>query len=264
VTSAPTLRSPRLLLVDDEAEIRDLLSRYFARQGFTVQAVEDGRQLREAFGDLAAGSPADVVLLDLGLPGEDGLDLARWLRSRWGGPLLMVTGRGDAVDRVVGLELGADDYVTKPFDLRELLARVRSVLRRTTAAVPAMPVAPAPAAPPPAVAAGDHQPVYRFDGWRLDLATRQLCDPAGVPVALTAGELSLLAELLAHAPRIRTRDQLMNALHGRESGPFDRAIDMQVGRLRRKLARDPAVAQRIQSVRGAGYAFSGRVQRDDC
>jgi two-component system, OmpR family, response regulator len=261
VTSAPTLRPPRLLLVDDEAEIRDLLARYFARQGFTVQAVEDGRQLREAFGDLAGGGPADVVLMDLGLPGEDGLDLARWLRSRWSGPLLMVTGRGDAVDRVVGLELGADDYVTKPFDLRELLARVRSVLRRSTVAAPVVPVTLV-ATPP--TTDDDHPPVYRFDGWRLDLATRQLCDPAGAPVGLTAGELSLLAELLAHAPRIRTRDQLMNALHGRDSGPFDRAIDMQVGRLRRKLAKDPAVAQRIQAVRGAGYAFSGRVQRDDC
>lgn len=256
MSSHPASRPQRLLVVDDEAEIRDLLERYFSRQGFTVQAIADGNALRAAFADTAGESPADAVLLDLGLPGEDGLDLARWLRGRWSGPLLMVTGRGDAVDRVVGLELGADDYVTKPFDLRELLARVRSVLRRS-----------APAAAPPASAAlapatASTLPVYRFDGWCLDLSTRQLTDAGGTLVPLTSGEFGLLAELLEHAPRIRSRDQLMNTLHGRDCGPFDRAIDMQVGRLRRKLAQDPEVAQRIQAVRGAGYAFSGRVQRD--
>ena len=255
VSANETPRASCLLIVDDEEDIRDLLARYFQRQGFAVELAADAAALRARFADPQAAAGIDLVLLDLGLPGEDGLDLTRWLRGRWQGPVIMVTGRGDAVDRIVGLELGADDYVAKPFELRELLARVRSVLRRSQAAAPlTTPSEPKTPAPAPA-------PVYTFDGWQLDLATRQLHDPGGVAVALTSGELALLTVLLDSAPRVLSRDQLMNALHGRDSGPYDRAIDMQVGRLRRKIESDPSAPQRIRAVRGAGYVFSGRVQR---
>ena len=188
----------------------------------------------------------DIVLLDLGLPREDGLDLTRYLRAHWGGAIIIVTGRGESVDRVVGLELGADDYVTKPFDLRELLARVRSVLRRS--------------APALAETAGNATAI-EFAGFRLDPDARLLTEPQGSPVTLTTGEYELLCIFLDHPNRVLSRDQLMGLMHGRDAGPFDRAIDVQIGRLRRKVERDPAKPELIKSVRGAGYLFAARVQR---
>ena len=228
-----------LLCVDDEDEIRELLSRYFDRQGFRVSTARNGAELREAI----ARGPVDLVLLDLGLPGEDGLALTRHLREHWHGAIIIVTGRGDSVDRVVGLELGADDYVTKPFDLRELLARVRSVLRRSTAAAPAS----APAA--------NVRTRLGFAGFTLDLAARSLHAPDGNPVTLTSGEFDLLCAFVEQPNRVLSRDVLMNSLHGREAGPFDRAIDMQIGRLRRKIESAPEQPELIKSVRGAGYLF---------
>lgn len=230
-----------LLLVDDEPDIFELIRRYFTSHGFRVSGAPDGVKMRE----ILAQDPPDLVLLDLGLPGEDGLVLIRYLAQHWGGPVIIVTGRGDAVDRVVGLEIGADDYVSKPFDLRELLARVRSVLRRAQAL-----------APPPITSA-----LWKFASFELDLATRTLRVTGGETVPLTTGEFDLLKVFVEQPQRVLTRDQLMSALHGRTSGPFDRAIDAQISRLRRKIEADPANPELLKSVRGAGYTFATAVTR---
>ncbi|AND68483.1 hypothetical protein ATSB10_10290 [Dyella thiooxydans] len=232
-----------VLVVDDDSEIALLLKRYLAAQGFAVSIVGSGREMLARLAETAV----DLILLDLGLPGEDGLDLTRHLHEHWHGPVIIVTGRGDSVDRIVGLELGADDYVTKPFELRELLARIRSVLRR---------VGERPRN-------NEAQPTtYRFAGYRLEAHSRTLTTDAGQPVALTNGEYELLQVFVTHPNRVLSRDELMNHLYGRDSGPFDRAVDVQVGRLRRKIEPDPAAPTLIKSVRGAGYMFSDTVQRE--
>ena len=242
---APSSDQPmHVLVVDDDAEIAQILSRYFGSHGFRVSTAGDGAQMRRLIGS----EPVDLVMLDLGLPGEDGLSLTRYLREYWHGPVIIVTGRGESVDRVVGLELGADDYVTKPFDLRELLARVRSVLRR---------VAPAPAK----AAAATESKRYAFDDYVLDAPSHSLFGPQGEPIALTSGEFALLRIFVEHASQVLTRDQLMTYIHGRDAGPFDRSIDVQIGRLRRKIEADPANPQRIKSIRGVGYLFSSHVRR---
>jgi two-component system OmpR family response regulator len=223
--------------------VRELLRRYFEGQQFRVTAVPGGDGLRAAIG---AGG-VDLVLLDLGLPGEDGLALMYWLREHWRGPVVIVTGRGDTVDRVVGLELGADDYVAKPFDLRELLARVRSVLRRSS--------------PPPGNGAQPPAERLAFGSFVMDLGARTLRDAAGRDVALTSGEFDLLRVFAGAPQRVLSRDQLMEALHGREAGPYDRAIDVQVGRLRRKIEADPDRPELLKSVRGAGYVLAAAVRR---
>ena len=228
--SAPT----HIAVVDDETEITVLLGRYLESQGFRVSQLHDGAALLR----LMTADPPQLVLLDLGLPGEDGFSIARQLRERWQCGLVIVTGRGDAVDKVVGLEVGADDYVTKPFDLRELLARIKAVLRRTAA---------------PSANAGAQRPVHRFAGWQLDTAARRLVDANGHEVALTTGEFGLLAALLENAGRVLSRDFLLEQTRGREAGPFDRTIDVQIGRLRKKLEADVDDPQIIKSVRGAGY-----------
>lgn len=235
----------RLLIVDDEADITALLAKYFGAQGFHVATASDGVQMRREL----AGQRIDLVLLDLGLPGEDGLAITRYLREQWRGPVVIVTGRGEAVDRIVGLELGADDYVTKPFDLRELLARVRSVLRRTRSSGP-------DAASTSSASAG-----FTFDRYVLDVRTHTLCDRDAARIELTSGEFSLLRVLVEHPNLVLTRDQLMTHVHGREAGPFDRAIDVQIGRLRRKIEADPTDPQLIKSVRGTGYLFTPTVRR---
>ncbi len=196
---------------------------------------------------MAKDAPA-LVLLDLGLPGEDGFSIARQLREHWRCGLVIVTGRGDAVDKVVGLEVGADDYVTKPFDLRELLARVKAVLRRTAA--------PAPA--PENTAAVTSQ--LRFANWTLDTAARRLLDSAGDEVALTGGEFDLLHALATHPGRVLSRDFLIELTRGRDASPFDRTIDVQIGRLRRKVEANPDNPQIIKSVRGAGYILVPKVE----
>jgi len=238
----PTLsEGPHLLVVDDDDDILALIDRYFAKQGFRVSRAQNGQQMRGCI----AASRVDVVLLDLGLPGEDGFELTRHLRRDWHGAIIIVTGRGESVDRVVGLELGADDYVTKPFDLRELLARVRSVLRRASAAPPKQ----------------ESHSAIRFDGFTLDTAARALNGRDGKSIPLTSGEFDLLQAFIGAPNRVLTRDQLMGELHGREAGPYDRAIDVQIGRLRRKLERDPAQPELIKSVRGAGYMFTARIEK---
>ena len=236
--------TPTLLVVDDDDAIVELVQRYFGLHGFRVLAAAHGAAMRSAL----TSAPVDIVLLDLGLPGEDGLELTRYLRANWSGPVVIVSGRGDTVDRIVGLELGADDYVTKPFDLRELLARVRSVLRRSQERSVARPAGAGALA--------------RFAGFALDAASRTLVrDGDGQAVALTTGEFDLLTAFVARPNQVLSRDELIGALHGREAGPYDRSIDMQVGRLRRKIEADPADPQIIKSVRGAGYLFAAKVER---
>jgi len=228
-----------IAVLDDDAEITRLLSGYLQNQGYRVSETHAGPALLR----LMAADPPDLVLLDLGLPGEDGFSIARQLREHWRCGLVIITGRGDAVDKVVGLEVGADDYVTKPFDLRELLARIKAVLRRTLAA-------PAPAGAA-AVEAAPRR--YRFADWELDLAARRLLDPAGREVALTGGEFDLLSVFLAHPGRVLSRDFLLEQTRRREAAPFDRTIDVQVGRLRKKLEVDVDDPRIIKSVRSAGY-----------
>ena len=225
-----------LAVLDDETEITELLANYLTGHGFRVSQLHSGAALMEL---MASDAPA-LVLLDLGLPGEDGFVIARRLREHWRCGLVIVTGRGDAIDKVVGLEIGADDYVTKPFDLRELLARIKAVLRRTSGA-------------PALAGAAAARVVHRFAGWQLDTAARRLLDPAGNEVALTTGEFGLLSALVEHAGRVLSRDFLLEQTRGREAAPFDRTIDVQIGRLRKKLEVNVDDPQIIKSVRGAGY-----------
>ena len=244
-----------IAVLDDEVDITQLLAGYLRSHGYRVTAVHEGRSLMA----LMRTDPPALVLLDLGLPGEDGFLIARQLREHWRCGLVIVTGRGDSVDKVVGLEVGADDYVTKPFDLRELLARIKAVLRRLMPAdLPAdLPVdagqtLPSPARPSPH-AADTLCETLRFAGWELDTAARSLTNPQGAEVALTSGEFALLCAFAQHAGRVLSRDFLLEQTRGREAGPFDRTIDVQVGRLRRKLEADAEDPKIIKSVRGAGY-----------
>jgi len=217
----PSADWPQVLVVDDDPDILQLLSRYLRGHSLRVATATSGAQLRTG---IAAGS-IDLVLLDLGLPDEDGLSLLRYLQTDWRVPVIVVSGRGEAVERVVGLELGADDYVTKPFDFRELLARIRSVLRRAQTHPEIAPTATC---------------VMEFDGLKLDLSARRLTDRNGGDLALTTGEFDLLQTLLQSPRQVLTRDQLMNSIHGHDTGPFDRAIDVQISRRRRKIEIDPA------------------------
>jgi DNA-binding response OmpR family regulator len=227
--------SQHIAVLDDEADIRQLLANYLQGHGYRVSQLHDGRALMR----LMPVDPPELVLLDLGLPGEDGFSIARQLREHWQCGLIIVTGRGDAVDKVVGLEIGADDYVTKPFDLRELLARIKAVLRRIGAAE--------------ATASASPRDGFRFADWELDVAARRLVAPGGSEVGLTSGEFDLLLAFLRHPGRVLSRDFLLEQTRGREAAPFDRTIDVQVGRLRKKLEVDIEQPQIIKSVRGAGY-----------
>ncbi|MHA1569194.1 MAG: response regulator [Alphaproteobacteria bacterium] len=230
----------RIVVVEDDPDIRGMVTDYLDSQRFAVTGAGDGPAMRRAL----AEAPADLVILDLNLPGESGLTLLEELRRDSGIAVIVLTGSGDIVDKVVGLELGADDYITKPFELRELLARVRSVLRRAT---------------PPASDGQDG--VYVFSDWRLNPATRGLVSPEGAAVDLTTTEFNLLAVFVDHANKVLSRDRLLDLVHGRGAGPFDRSIDVQVGRLRRKIEVDPKVPRLIKTVRGAGYLFAGKVAR---
>jgi two-component system OmpR family response regulator len=242
VTSAAT----HIAVVDDELDITQLLAGYLKGHGYRITELHSGRALLS----LMPSDPPALVLLDLGLPGEDGFSIARQLREHWRCGLVIVTGRGDAVDKVVGLEVGADDYVTKPFDLRELLARIKAVLRRTA------PVdTPAPAQIEPRADS------FRFAGWQLDAGARRLLDAEGAETTLTTGEFDLLCTFARHPGRVLSRDFLLEQTRGRDSGPFDRTIDVQVGRLRKKIETDPDDPQIIKSVRGAGYILVAPVTK---
>ena len=238
--------SPHILLIDDDREIRDLLARFLDKHGMRVTPARDGREARRAW----PMGHYQMVVLDLMLPGEPGLDIARWLRSISDVTILMLTAMSDETDRIIGLELGADDYLPKPFNPRELLARIRAVLRRTTDR-PDRPGHP-----------GDTARLYRFNGWTLEPARRRLADPQGTEVPLTGGEYDLLAALVERANQVLTRDMLLDLLRGRQAGPFDRAIDVAISRLRRKLERDGHDdPQLIKTVRGGGYVLACEVER---
>jgi len=229
----------RVLVVEDDPEIRSMLGEYLGEHGYDVTLTDGGDAMRAA---LAKQVP-DVVLLDVNLPGEDGLTLARHLREHYPVGIIMVTGAGEVIDRVVGLEIGADDYVTKPFDPRELRARLRSVMRRMRAG------------PRPAPAAGDAGRRVRVGRCELDLGSHLLFDAEGEEIQLTGMEFDLLKVLVEHANQVLSRDQLLNLTRNRDWEPFDRSIDIRIARLRRKVEADPDKPRAIRTVRGAGYMF---------
>jgi len=235
--STPT----RLLLVDDEASLRAPLAEYLARQGFVVWQASSAAAARSAL----MNEVPDLVLLDVMMPGEDGLSLCRHLVESREIPVIFLTAKGEATDRIVGLEIGADDYVVKPFEPRELVARIRSVLRRAgRAATPA-----------------ESDAHYLFEGWRLDPLKRKLTDPGGAVVPISTAEFRLLRTFLDHPRQVLDRDKLLDMVQGREAHLFDRAVDNQVSRLRRKIEEDSRSPHFILTVRGGGYRFAADVRR---
>src|SRR5664279_5489985 len=238
-----------VLVVDDELRIRTMLRRYFVEEGFKVSDAGDGADMRAVLEREAI----DLVLLDLMMPGEDGLSLTRYIRQRSEIPIIMLTGKGDLIDRVAGLETGADDYITKPFELREILARIRTVMRRAG-------LRTAPATSVCGSASGENvSEVLVFEGWRLDLLRRELRRLNGELVPLTAGEFELLCVFVRHPNRVLNRDQVIDLVKGREWAAYDRGVDTQVMRLRKKVETDPSNPSLIKTVRGAGYVFAAAV-----
>lgn len=236
--TAPT----SLLLVDDEPSLREPLAEYLTGQGFRVTEAESAAKARSRINE----QRPDLVLLDIMMPGEDGLSLCRHLIENNGPPVILLTARDEPTDRIIGLEMGADDYVAKPFEPRELVARIRSVLRRTPAA--------------PVAANGDDQ-LYQFEGWTLDPLKRKLSDPQGVAVPISTAEFRLLTAFLDHPRAVLDRDRLLDMVQGRSAHLFDRAVDNQVSRLRRKIEQDSRDPQLILTVRGGGYRFAANVAR---
>lgn len=235
-----------ILVVDDDPKIRRLLRRLFEGEGWRVSEATNGSEVQAC---LAEG-PVNLITLDLTLSGDDGLAIARDVRQRLAVPIIIVSGKGDTIDRVVGLELGADDYIAKPFHVREVLARVRAVLRRSDSAAPLPMAMGAPV--------GE---AYRFDGWRLDVTKRELRSSGGELVALTTAEFGLLEVFVRHANRVLSRDRIMDLLKGHEWNPYDRTIDNMVARLRRKIETNPDQPLYIKTVRGVGYSFTADVAR---
>lgn len=235
------MSEPHILLVDDDHEIRQLTSKFLRQSGFKVTGARDGREMRETL----ANTDVDLVVLDLMLPGTSGLDLCRELRATSSIPIVILTARGEETDRIVGLELGADDYLGKPCSSRELAARIRAVLRRTMAEP-----------------ARDHDKwMFCFDGWTLDTRRRELVDNRGVVIDLSSSEYDLMLSFCEAPQRVLTRDHLMDTARNRVSTGYDRSIDVQVSRLRGKLMSCPGSEDMIKTVRGAGYLFSPRVTR---
>ena len=232
----------RILMVDDDPGIRDVVSDFLGKHGYQVETAGDAREMEQA---LDRGS-VDLIVLDVMLPGEDGLAICRRLAVGEGPPIIMLSAMGEDTDRIVGLELGADDYLSKPCNPRELLARVRAVLRRANGE--------GAAKEPPAK-------VIRFAGWTLEPGRRRLLNPDGAEISLTGGEYELLLVLVERPNRVLTRDMLMDLLRGRQAGPFDRAIDVAVSRLRRKLEDDGRNPSLIKTVRGGGYVLAATVER---
>jgi len=229
---------PCILVIDDDRAIRTLLAEYLDAHGFRTLAAEDGAGMWR----ILDSSQVDLIVLDLTLPGDDGLTLCRTLRAKSNLPVVMLTARGEPVDRILGLEMGADDYVPKPFEPRELVARIRSVLRRTQSLPPNL------------------QPLeakrVKFGGWTLDLTSRHLVSPQGTLVMLSGAEFRLLRVLLEHPHRVLTRDQLLSLTKGQDADPFDRSIDLQVSRLRQKLGEDVRAPALIKTVRSEGYVLA--------
>ncbi len=226
---------PHILIVDDHREMRDLVSRALAKEGFRVSTAGDGKAMHKVLAD----ADIDLIVLDLMLPGEDGLSLCRSLRAESDIPIIMLTAKGDEVDRVIGLEMGADDYLPKPFGSRELIARIRAVLRRNRVREPAE--------------GKDKSKRYRFDRWIFDVDKRELLADDGVAVPLSTGEFDLLVALLHHPQRTLSRDQLLDLARHRAANAFDRSMDTQVSRLRKKIERDPAHPACLLTEPWAGY-----------
>ena len=236
----------RLLLVDDEAALREPLADYLVRQGFVVEQAASAAEARTRLRD----APPDLVLLDIMMPGEDGLSLCRHLAETQAIPTILLTARGEATDRIVGLEIGADDYVTKPFEPRELVARIRSVLRRASKGAPVR------------AEDGEDGAEFVFDGWRLDPLKRKLTDPEGAVVAISSVEFRLLMAFVEHPRQVLDRDRLLDMVQGREAHLFDRAVDNQISRLRRKIEADSRNPVLIQTVWGGGYMLAADVRRE--
>ena len=244
---APTMldaaKASRILVVDDDRRLCGFLTRFLGREGYAAASAHDGRAMRRAIAD----SAFDLVILDLTFPtGEDGMSLARGLRAQYDVPLIMLSGKSDTIDKVVCLELGADDYVTKPFEPRELLARIRTVLRRAAGR----------ARPDWTDAADEDGDAFRFGDWRLDLGRRELTDATGEPVRLTSQEFQLLAALASRPGRALSRDQILDLIANRRWTPYDRSIDVLIGKLRRKLGDEPRGGRLIKTLRGVGYMFA--------
>lgn len=233
---------PHLLLVDDEVSIREPLGKYLERQGFRITDASDAVTARSAL----LSYDIDLVLLDIMMPGEDGLSLCRHISANHGPPVILLTAKSEETDRIVGLEIGADDYVVKPFSPRELVARIKVVLRRVTTG---------------ATKSDCMGERYSFAGWTLNSVQQSLHDPQGVLVPLSSGEHKMLEALVSRAGQILSRDHLLDLTRGREGGPFDRAIDNQVSRLRRKIETEPKDPQHIKTIWGGGYRFSTEVKR---
>lgn len=241
----PRNSNPHVLVVDDDRQIRTALARFLHEHGLRVTQAQDGKQMLSA---LEAGR-FDLVVLDIMMPGEDGLSLCRQLRSTSDLPIILLTAMSADMDRVVGLELGADDYVTKPFNPRELLARVRAVLRRASLSSPAL--------------TGRDRSTFLFAGWTLDAKRRTLLSPDGVLTDLTSGEFDLLLVFVEYPQRTLSRDQLLDLAHGRARHVFDRSIDVQVSRLRRKIEVNPQAPLIIKTVRNEGYILTADVVAND-
>ncbi|MBE9554219.1 MAG: response regulator [Proteobacteria bacterium] len=238
------LNTPHIAVVDDEAQIREAVGEYLEMHGFEVSLADGGQALRAI---VAGDKPIDLVILDLNMPGEDGLSIARYLREHSTIGIIILTAAGQTLDRIIGLEIGADDYVGKPFDLRELLARVKSVLRRVAAA------SPAAASLAPGNGSGEDE--IKVGRLTLNAAAHKLFDENGEEIQLTSMEYDLLHVLAGNANRVLNRDQLLDLSHSQNSDPFDRSIDVRISRLRRKIETDPSKPQILKTIRGAGYMF---------
>ncbi len=236
--------SPHILVVDDHSEIRDLLKRFLEQHGMRVSCARDGKEMKRLLDE----REFDLLVLDLMMPGEDGLTLCRELRVKSRLPIIMLTAMGEETDRIIGLEMGADDYLAKPFNPRELLARIKAVMRRTQAE----------SLPVPEALTRD----LRFDRWLLDVNRRELVDEEGVGMSLSTAEFDLLKVFLERPQRVLSRDQLLDLARGREAVAFDRAIDTLVSRLRRKLERDPKNPELIKTIWGGGYLFAADVTQE--
>jgi DNA-binding response OmpR family regulator len=236
--------SKHVTIVEDDPDVRTLLAHSLGMDGYKVTALETGVGIE----DVLTSNPADLVIIDVGLPGMDGLTITQKIRRVSDVGIIIVSGRGDLADKVVGLEIGADDYITKPFEPREIRARVRSVLRRGQVRG-----APAPA--------NEDHVVFSFGEWTLDVTAQALSGADGQPAVLTSGEFRLLEALVTRAGRVLSRDQLMDLCYGNDSPAFDRSIDVCVARLRKKLNDDPRNPATIRTIRNGGYIFAARVSR---
>jgi two-component system OmpR family response regulator len=235
--------TPHILVVEDDREISALVAKYLRANECRVSVAGDGREMDRVL----AESRIDLIVLDLMLPGEDGLSLCRRLRAASSVPIVMLTAKSEEIDRIVGLEMGADDYLPKPFNPRELLARIRAVLRRRTSE-------------PVSVSGPARQTVF-FAGWQVNLTLRELLSPAGAKVAITGAEFDLLHAFCERPGRVLSRDQLLDLTQGRIAGPYERSIDVLVSRLRQKIERDPREPEFIKTIRSGGYVFTPQVER---